>query len=88
MCYKCHKVNLNRGGSYIVSPDWMNNKKETMNPINKGDNRCFQYAVTGTLKYEKIKADPQRITTIEPFINYYNWEGINFLSEKDDWKKN
>ena len=29
----------------------------------------------------------QRITKIKPFINKYNWEGINFQSEKDDWKK-
>ena len=21
--YKCHKINLNRGGSYINSPDWI-----------------------------------------------------------------
>ena len=26
-CCKCHKVNLNRGGSYIFSPDWIKNKK-------------------------------------------------------------
>ena len=23
---KCHKINLNRGGSYRDSPDWMKNK--------------------------------------------------------------
>ena len=39
------------------------------------------------LNYEKIKKDSQRITKIKPFINKYNWEGVNFLSEKDDWKK-
>ena len=33
--YKCHKINLNRGGSYINSPDWIKNKKTTVNPINK-----------------------------------------------------
>ena len=38
------------------------------------------------LNYEEIKKDPQRITKIKPFINKYNWEGINFPSEKDDWK--
>ena len=27
------------------------------------------------------------MTKIKPFINKYNWEGINFPSEKDDWKK-
>ena len=29
--YKCHKINLNRGGSYVDSPHWKN-KKETINP--------------------------------------------------------
>ena len=85
--YKCHKINPNRGGSYIDSPDWIKNKKATINPINKKDNKCFQYAVTVALNYEEIKKDPQRITKIKPFINKYNWEGINFPSEKDDWKK-
>ena len=33
--YKCHKINLKRGGSYIDSPDWIKNKKVTRNPINK-----------------------------------------------------
>ena len=27
--YKCHKINPNRGGSYIDSPDWTKNKKST-----------------------------------------------------------
>ena len=26
--YKCHKINPNCGGSYIVSPDWIKNKKQ------------------------------------------------------------
>ena len=34
-----------------------------------------------------MKRDPQRITKIKPFINKYNWEGINFPSERNDWKK-
>ena len=33
--YKCHKINLNRGGSYIDSPNWIKDKKATINPINK-----------------------------------------------------
>ena len=37
--------------------------------------------------WKKNKKDPQRITEIKPFINKYNWEEINFSSEKDDWKK-
>ena len=37
--YKYHKVNLNGGGSYIDSPDWIKNKKATINAINKKDNK-------------------------------------------------
>ena len=31
---------------YIDSPDWVKNKKTTINSINKTDNKCFEYAVT------------------------------------------
>ena len=33
--------NPNRGGSYIDFPEWVKNKKTTINPINKKDNKCF-----------------------------------------------
>ena len=75
--YKRHKINLNCGGSYKDSPDWIKNKKATINPINKKDNKCFQYAVTVALNHEEIKRDRQRITKFKPFINKYNLEGIN-----------
>ena len=84
--YKCHKINPNRDGSYIDSPDWIKNKKATINPINKKNSKCFQYAVTVTLNCEEIKKYPQRKTKIKSFINKYNWEGINFPSKKYDWK--
>ena len=29
--YKCHKINFNRGGSYIDSPDWIKKKKKKKN---------------------------------------------------------
>ena len=38
--YSLHKTSLNKGGSYIDSPDWIKNKKVTINPQNK-DNECF-----------------------------------------------
>ena len=85
--YKCHKINPNRGRSYTDSPDWIKNKKVTVNPIIKNNNKCFQYAVTVMLIHKEIKNNPQKITKTKPFINKQNWEGINFPSEKDDWKK-
>ena len=33
-----HKISLNRGGSYIDSPKWLENKKATINPKNNDDN--------------------------------------------------
>ena len=69
--YKCHKINPNRSGSDIDSPDWIKSKKATINPINKKDNKCFQYAVTVSLNYEQIRKHVERITKIKPFINKY-----------------
>ena len=40
-----HKTNLKRGKSYIKSPEWILNKRATINPKNK-DNKCFQYLIT------------------------------------------
>ena len=39
------------------------------------------------LNQVEIKKDLQIITKIIPCINKYNWDGINFPSEKEDWKK-
>ena len=37
--HKFHKINPNRSGSYIDSPDWIKNKKAT---INQKENKSFQ----------------------------------------------
>ena len=84
---KGHKINLNCVGSYIDSPDWIKKKKTTINPINRKDKKCFQYAVTVALNHEQTGKYAERISKIKPLINKYKWEGINFSSEKDDWKK-
>ena len=85
--YDLNKVSLSRGGSYIDSPKWLKNKKATINPQNKKDDKRFQYALTVTLNHEQIKNNPERISNIEPFINKYNWKGIIFLPQSKDWKK-
>ena len=51
--YNLKKVSLSRVGSYIDSPKWLKNKKATVNRKNK-DDKCFQYALTVALNYEKI----------------------------------
>ena len=40
--YDLNKISLNRGISYIKSPDWIGAKKATINPINKKNFKCFQ----------------------------------------------
>ena len=84
--YKCHKISLNRRGSYMDFPEWLKNKKAAINPKNN-DNKCFQYATTVALNYKNIIRDPQRISKIMLFIDHYNWKEINFPSHKKTWKK-
>ena len=81
-----NKISINRGGSYIDSPEWLKNKRSTINSKNN-DYKCFQYAVTLALNLDKIKKDPQRISKIKPFIEQYNWSDIDFPSTSKDWKK-
>ena len=70
--YKDYEINPNCGGSYIDSPDWIKNKKATMNLVSKKDNKYFQYAIPVELNHEEIKKDPQRIIKIKSFIYKYN----------------
>ena len=58
----------------------------SLNPINKKDNKYFQYPVTVALNYEEIGKYANRITKTNYFMNKYKWEAINFPSEKGDWK--
>ena len=39
--YKCHKINPNRGRSYIDSPDSIKNKTATINTINEKITNVF-----------------------------------------------
>ena len=84
--YDFNKISLNRGGSYIDSPEWIKNKKSTINP-NNNDYKCFQYVVTVTLNYDKINKHHERVSKIKPFIDQYNWNDIDFPSIGKDWKK-
>ena len=78
---------MKRGESYIKSPEWLKNKKATINPQNENDDNCFQYAITVALNYQNIGRDSQRISKNKPFINQYNWKRIEFPTEQKDCKK-
>ena len=38
-----------------MSPDWIINKKATINPKNEKDNKCFQWLIISGLNYNKVK---------------------------------
>ena len=63
---------LTRSKSYIKSPEWLRNKRATINPQNKKDDKYFQYAITTALNHQNIESHHQRMSKIRPFINQYN----------------
>ena len=87
MTYHCHKVDMVRGGSYIELPEWVKLKHCCINPKNIDDNECFKWAVTVALHHQEIGNDPERISKIKPYVDKYNWAGINFPTPRNQWKK-
>ena len=55
--YHLHKTSLKRGKSYIKSPEWLKNKRATINTKKNDDDddNFFQYAITAALNYNNIK---------------------------------
>ena len=86
LSYHIHKTNLKREKSYIKSPEWILNKRATINPKNK-DNKCFQYSITVALNHQNIENHPERISNIELFIDQYNWEDVDFHAGIKDWER-
>ena len=81
-----HDIKLKRDSSYIKSPDWILNKKATINPPQNTKDKCFEYSITVALNHRKIGKNPQKISKIKPYINNYNWKDINFPAGIYDWK--
>ena len=52
--YHFQRIDIRRGESYTVSPDWIANKKATINPKNEKDNECFKWSIIAGLNYNKI----------------------------------
>ena len=80
-----HKTNLKRRKSYIKSPELILNERATINPKNK-DNKCFQCSITVALNHQNIENHPEKISNIKPFIDKYNWKGIDFPARIKDWE--
>ena len=65
--YHIYKINLKRGKSYIKSPEWILNKRATINPKNK-DNKCFQCAITAALNHQKLKTIQKEYQILNPIL--------------------
>ena len=66
--YHLHKISLNRGSSYINSPEWIKNKGVTINPKNTKDNNCFQYAIIAALNYQNIDHHQKEFLSLNPSL--------------------
>ena len=75
-----------KGGSYIDSPKWLKDKKSTVNQKNN-DFKCFQYATTLALNFDKVTNHPERVVKVKSFIDKYNWNDINFPATRKDWNR-
>ena len=55
-------------------------KQKSNNKSKKYIKKCFQYAITVALNYQKKNNNnnPQEIYNIKPFIDQYDWNEIEF----------
>ena len=53
--YNFQKIDIRKAESYKMSPNWIVNKKATINPKNEKDNKWFQWSIISGLNDNKIK---------------------------------
>ena len=78
-CYYFAVKNL----SELYYLGWLRGKKEA---IINNDN-SFQNALDDALSYQTIEKNLLRISELKPYINKYNWEGIEFAAGIKEWIK-
>ena len=80
-----HAIQLKRGGSCIPTPEWLENKKATINPQNMRNNFCVAYALIAALHHEEIGKNPHRISKLKSYIPNYNWKKNVVPVEQKHW---
>ena len=74
----CHYFGV-KNLSELNSLGWLQGKKAIIiNNNNNNTDKDFQNALDDALNYQTIEKNPQRISKLKPYINKYNWEGIDF----------
>ena len=81
-----HQLNLTRGSSYLLLPNWLAHKKAIINPKNE-DQECFKWAVIAASRWEEINNNPERISKLKRFEKDFDWSGIEFPVSVKDIKK-
>ncbi|XP_057290793.1 uncharacterized protein LOC130613470 [Hydractinia symbiolongicarpus] len=70
-------TNLTRGSSYLELPKWAASKKAVINPMNE-DEECFKWAIIASQHHGDIGRNPNRISQMKPYVDHYNWDGMEF----------
>ena len=82
-----HKIDLNRGSSYIPSPNSLKNKGATINPKITKDSYCFMYALTIALNHKEIGKNPDCMSKkLIQLISKYSWDYIDIPAAIPDYK--
>ena len=68
--------------SELNSSGWLRGKKETI----ISEDNDFENPLDDALNYQNIETHPERISKLKPYINKYNWEGIDFSAGRKDDK--
>ena len=88
-CY-FQRIDIRRGGSYILSPDWISIKKATINPKNEKDNEGFKWSIIAGLCYNKIKEKELKkllkFKRVDANFSSYQRYWENFEKEKEKRK--
>ena len=80
------KIDLRRGASYIESPDWLKNKKFTINAKNENSIYCFMHVITVALYHNELGSNPERISKkLMQYANKINWHNIDFPASYEDY---
>ena len=74
------KIDTIRAESNIVSPNWIANKKATINPKNEKDNKCFQWSMIAVLNYNIAKEKE-----LKKLLNFKRID-IDFASHQRYWE--
>ena len=81
-----HRLNLMRGLSYLLQPEWLAHKKAIINPLNE-DQECFKWAAIVASRWEDIDRNPQRVSKLKKFKADFDWSGKAFPVSFKDIKK-